>query len=245
MPSLEAYDRALDYSYAPGIFPSSEAVDKAPELVRRLLIGSKAEKSEGVLRLTTKCEALHIRVEIADKALAKLSGKDNCFAAAVFEKRQSPLHADAPHVVLHHPSDGGNMGTILRTALGMGYADIAIIRPAVDVFAPHVVRASMGALFSMRVTEFEDFDAYRAAFGGRTLYPFMLDGSTDMETAVLNAKAPLSLIFGNEGSGLPHEFAGMGTPVRISHGDQIDSLNLSVAAAIGMYEFGKAMKKNG
>ena len=245
MPSLEAYDRALDYSYAPGIFPSSEAVDKAPELVRRLLISGKAEKSEGVARLMAKCEARDIRVEVADKALARLSGKDNCFAAAVFEKRPSPLLTDAPHIVLHHPSDGGNMGTILRTALGMGYLDIAIIRPAVDVFAPHVVRASMGALFSLRVTEFEDFDAYNAQYAGRQLYPFMLDGSADMETAVVNAKAPFSLIFGNEGAGLPHEFAGLGTPVRISHSDQIDSLNLSVAAAIGMYEFGKAMKKNG
>jgi len=47
------------------------------------------------------------------------------------------------------------------------------------------------------------------------------------------------LIFGNEGAGLPAEFSQLGQPVRIPHSNDIDSLNLSVAAAIGMYAFRK------
>lgn len=245
MPSLTAYDRALDYSYAPGIFPSMEALKNAPGRVRRLLLSSRAEGSEGAEKLKEKCASLGVRVETADKALSRLSGKENCFAAAVFEKEQSPLCPAAQHVVLHHPSDGGNLGTILRTALGMGYLDIAIICPAADVFDPHVVRSSMGALFSLRVHEYADFDAYLRETGSRALYPFMLDGSRDLEEAAAAARAPLSLIFGNEGAGLPPEFREKGTPVRIAHSARIDSLNLSVAAAIGMYEFKKGMKKNG
>ena len=244
MPSLQAYSRTLDYSYAPGMFPSMEALLNAPQRVRRLLLSSRAEGTEGAQKLTALCEQQHIRVEIADKALSRLSSKENCFAAAVFEKAQSALQTGA-HVVLHHPADTGNLGTILRTALGMGYLDIAIIRPAADVFDPHVVRASMGALFSLRVREYDDFETYRAEFPNQALYPFMLDGSTDLETAVQTAHAPLSLIFGNEGAGLPSEFAAMGRPVRIAHSGKIDSLNLSIAAAIGMYEFGKAMKHHG
>ncbi len=244
MPSLQAYSRTLDYSYAPGMFPSMEALLNAPQRVRRLLLSSRAEGTEGAQKLTALCEQQHIRVEIADKALSRLSSKENCFAAAVFEKAQSALQTGA-HVVLHHPADTGNLGTILRTALGMGYLDIAIIRPAADVFDPHVVRASMGALFSLRVREYDDFETYRAEFPNQALYPFMLDGSTDLETAVQTARAPLSLIFGNEGAGLPKKFAAMGRPVRIAHSGKIDSLNLSIAAAIGMYEFGKAMKHHG
>ena len=244
MPSLQAYSRTLDYSYAPGMFPSMEALLNAPQRVRRLLLSSRADGTEGAQKLTALCEQQHIRVEIADKALSRLSSKENCFAAAVFEKAQATLQMGA-HVVLHHPADTGNLGTILRTALGMGYLDIAIIRPAADVFDPHVVRASMGALFSLRVREYDDFETYRAEFPNQALYPFMLDGSTDLETAVQTAHAPLSLIFGNEGAGLPSEFAAMGRPVRIAHSGKIDSLNLSIAAAIGMYEFGKAMKHHG
>ena len=237
MPALEAYKRELDYSYAPGLFPSLEVMTKRPELVRRLLISSKGQNSDGVKKLIALAEEKHIRVETADKALSRISGKDNCFAAAVFEKRPVQLEGACDHIVLHHISDQGNLGTILRTALGFGYHDIAIIRPAADVYDPKVVRASMGALFSLRVSEYGDFSAYWQEFGPRMAYPFMLDGSVQMDDAAKDATHPCALIFGNEGSGLPPEFQQVGQPVRIPSSDEVDSLNLAIAAAIGMYAF--------
>ncbi|MBR4539272.1 MAG: TrmH family RNA methyltransferase [Clostridia bacterium] len=237
MPALEAYKRELDYSYAPGLFPSLEAMTKRPELVRRLLISSKGQDSEGVKKLMALAEKKGVRVETADKALSRISGKDNCFAAAVFEKRPLPLDGACDHIVLHHISDQGNLGTILRTALGFGYHDIAIIRPAADVYDPKVVRASMGALFSLRVTECADFSGYWQEFEARMAYPFMLDGSVQMDDAAKDAPHPCALIFGNEGSGLPPEFQRVGQPVRIPSSDEVDSLNLAIAAAIGMYAF--------
>lgn len=244
MPALEAYKRELDYSYAPGVFPSMEALKKRPELVRRLLISSKGQESEGVQALTRIADARHIRVEVADKALSRISGKDNCFAAAVFEKRPDVLSPSGNHVVLHHISDAGNLGTILRTALGFGMRDIAVIRPAADVYDPHVVRASMGALFSLRIREYACFEAYRDAYPAQYCYPFMLDSSTPLHTVIPQKQTPYALIFGNEGAGLPHGFSQMGCPVRIPHSGEIDSLNLSVAAAIGMYAFTEESKND-
>ncbi len=237
MPALEAYKRELDYSYAPGLFPSLEAMTKRPELVRRLLVSSKGQESVGMKKLTGLAEEKGVRVEIADKALARVSGKDNCFAAAVFEKRPLPLDGGSDHIVLHHISDQGNLGTILRTALGFGYHDIAVIRPAADVYDPKVVRSSMGALFSLRVTEYGDFSDYRQEFPNLAAYPFMLDGSVQLDDAAEKAAHPCALIFGNEGSGLPPEFQRVGQPVRIPSSDEVDSLNLAIAAAIGMYAF--------
>lgn len=235
MPSLEAYKRELDYTYAPGIFPSLECMLKRPELARRLLISEKGRDSEGVKKLIGLAEEKGIRIETADKALGRVSGKDNCFAAAVFEKRTPPLSPHGDHIVLHHIADQGNLGTILRTALGFGYHDIAVIRPAADAFDPKVVRASMGALFSLRLKEYEDFDAYRQEFPLHRAYPFMLDGSVPLDEAAEEAGRPCALIFGNEGAGLPPEFQRVGCPVRIPSSDEVDSLNLAVAAAIGMY----------
>ena len=48
-----------------------------------------------------------------------------------------------------------------------------------------------------------------------------------------------TLIFGNEGSGLPPEFSRLGQPVRIPSSNKVDSLNLSIAAAIGIYAFAR------
>lgn len=238
MPSLSAYKSDLDYAYAPGIFPSMECLLHRPDLARRVLLHSKAMGRDGADKLTLLAEQLHVRVEEADKALARISGKENCFAAVVFQKFDDVLDAAKPHIVLHNPSDSGNVGTILRTALGFGVEDVALIRPCVDVFDPRVVRASMGSLFQLRIHTFDCFEDYAALYPQHALYPFMLDGSRSLPD-VLAGDIPerWALVFGNEGSGLPARFAQIGQPVRIPSNDRVDSLNLSIAAAIGIYGF--------
>lgn len=237
MPSLEPYKAELDYSYAPGIFPSMECLLSRPSIVRRVLVHSAAAGREGVGKLIALAEEHHIRVEEADRALARISGKENCYAAAVFGKFSDALDAGKPHVVLHHPGDSGNVGTILRTALGLGISDVALIRPCVDVFDPRTVRASMGSLFQLRVKVYDDFEEYMKEYD-RQMYPFMLDASVPMGT-ITEIPPVFSLVFGNEGSGLPKEFAGYGQPVRIESNDKVDSLNLAIAAGIGIYHFMK------
>ena len=243
MPSLSAYKSDLDYSYAPGVFPSMECMLHRPGQVRRLLLHSSAAGREGADKLRALAEKLGVRVEEADKALARISGKENCFAAAVFEKFEDELNPEKPHVVLHNPGDSGNVGTILRTALGLGVEDAALIRPCVDLFDPKTVRASMGSLFSLRVKVYDSFEDYRRAFPDRPLYPFMLDASIPLQEAVKTKPPVWTLIFGNEGSGLPAEFAGTGQPVRIESNDRVDSLNLAIAAGIAVYGFTTQNKK--
>ncbi len=236
MPPLKAYSADLPYSYAPGVFPSLQLMHSAPRRALRLLLSERAQ-GEGIDKLRALCREHRVREEIADKALARISGKQNCFAAVVFEKWQAELDPAAPHVVLHHPMDEGNLGTIQRTLLGLGIEDLAIIRPAADVFDPHVVRATMGAIFSLRVKQYDSFEGYRREHAGHALYPFMLDGSVLLEDAARRVRTPYALVFGNEGSGLPPEFAAMGLGVRIPHKPKIDSLNLSIAVGIGAYAF--------
>lgn len=240
MPKLETYSHQLSYSYAPGIFPSHALLNARPELARRLLVRSDALESEGVRALIDKCAALNVRTETADRALERISRKENCYAALVFDKFSCELSQTGNHIVLVNPSDMGNLGTILRACLGFSLPDLAIIRPAADVFDPRVVRASMGALFSMRVGLFDSFEAYRAAYPEHALYPFMLDGSLPLPQACRAAKAPWSLVFGNEATGLPPRFAQLGQPVRIPQSDAIDSLNLAIAVSVAAYAFTQA-----
>ena len=237
MAKLEAYDKSLDYSYAPGIFPATECLKNAPKRCLRLLLSSASEKSEGAQKLRAQAEEMNVRVEIADRALERISKKENCFAAMVYKKQDGVFGADAPHIVLVNPSDSGNLGTILRTALGFGLVNIAIIRPAVDSDDPRVTRASMGAAFSLNVRHFDSFDEYRTEFPDRQLFPFMLTGAVPLAEAVRKVSGPFSLVFGNEASGLPDVFAEYGISTRIPHSGKIDSLNLAIAAGIGMYAF--------
>lgn len=237
MAKLEAYDKSLPYSYAPGIFPATECLKNAPKRCMRLLLSSASERSAGAASLREQAEREGIRVEIADRALERISKKENCFAAMVYQKAEGIFDDVSPHVVLHHPSDSGNLGTILRTALGFGLKNIAIIRPAVDSDDPRVTRASMGAAFSLHVRHFDTFERYREEFPDRQLFPFMLTGAVPLGEAVKRVSGDFALVFGNEASGLPEEFARLGVSTLIPHSASIDSLNLAIAAGIGMYAF--------
>ena len=138
----------------------------------------------------------------------------------------------------------GNAGTALRSLIGFGIHDVALVRPCVDVFDPHVLRASMGAFFKMRVRTFDTFDDYRALYPDRQLYPFMLDGAKTLNEVAAQAVKPYSLVFGNEASGLPAHFSSLGQSVFIPQSDEIDSLNLAVAVSVGAYTFLHGGKNN-
>ena len=133
--------------------------------------------------------------------------------------------------------DEGNLGAIQRTMLGFGLKDLAVVRPAADPFDPKTVRASMGALFSLNVRQYDDFETYCAAYPAHALYPLMLDGAAPLAQAAAEKKTPYALVLGNEGAGLPPEFAGYGQAVKIPQSADVDSLNLAVAAAIAVYAF--------
>ena len=237
MPKLEPYSRKLPYSYQLGVFPSLMLLEARPECAQRLLLHPQGLENEGVIKLRERCAALGVREEMAERVLRRESKKDNCFAALVFEKYETPLDPGENHAVLCQISDAGNVGTAMRSLLGFGIRDVALVRPCVDVFDPHVLRASMGAFFKLRVKVYDDFDAYRAEHPARPLYPFMLTGSRPLNAVAAAATPPFSLVFGNEQTGLPERFAELGQSVRIPQSDEIDSLNLAVAVSVGTYVF--------
>ena len=245
MPKLEPYGKRLNYSYALGIFPAMMLLEARPEKALRLLLHPDGLQSEGVEKLRARCAELGVREELAERVLRRESKKDNCFAALVFEKFDAEMDPAAPHAVLCQISDSGNVGTALRSLLGFGVRDVALIRPCVDVFEPHVLRASMGAFYKMRVHTFDRFEDYRALYPTRALYPFMLDGAKTLPEVAARAEKPWTLIFGNEASGLPAHFAELGQSVFIPQSDEIDSLNLAVAVSIGAYAFTNGGKENG
>ena len=237
MPKLEPYSRKLPYSYQLGVFPALMLLEARPACATRLLLHPQGLENEGVKKLRAQCQALGVREEMAERVLRRESKKDNCFAGLVFNKYDCTLDRTLSHAVLCQISDAGNAGTAMRSLLGFGIRDVAVVKPCVDVFDPHVLRASMGAFFKLRVRVYESFNDYRAEFPNRPLYPFMLDGAKPLNAVARAAKPPFSLVFGNEQTGLPPEFAGYGQSVLIPQSSEIDSLNLAVAVSVGTYTF--------
>ncbi len=230
---LSPYRKDFSYSYVFGIFPVIELAENLPSALFRIILSTRISE-EGLRLIRAKAAGAGAAVTFDDRTVERLSPKENCFAIGVFSKFESSPDKAADHIVLVNPSDKGNAGNIIRTAAAFGFSDVAVIRPAADVFDPHSVRASMGALFRIRPSFFNTFEEYASASGDRNYYPFMLNGSP-MENTVPDRSLPCSLIFGNESAGLDKAFETIGRPVRITHTDAVDSLNLTVAAGIGMH----------
>ena len=193
-----------------------------------------------VNNLTAAAAALGIRIEEADRALARISGKENCFAAAVFEKFSDCLAEDRPHVVLHCPGDGGNVGTIIRTCDWFGVHDIVCSLDTADCYNPKVVQATMGALARVRV-HYVDLPKWLAE-QQIPIVGTLLDG-TNMYESHLPQKG--IIVMGNEGNGISQEVRKLiSLPIRIpsypKNVETSESLNVSIATAIVLAEFRRA-----
>lgn len=236
---IQKYKHDSEVSYTLGATLTFELLKCAPQLLNRVYISSSTERSGGIAELLNQCEQKGIPVEKNEKAFHILSPKGNCFVIGEFRKIAGRIQKGS-HVVLVNPSDAGNMGTILRTAAGFGLNDIAVVGSAVDCFDPKTVRASMGALFHVRIEYFQTIEDYMGRFPENNRYAFMLTASTPIRE--LEAQEPFSLILGNEATGLPESYASFCKSVVIPHSHDIDSLNLPIAAGIGMFEFTQKRK---
>ncbi len=232
MTKLAPYRQDLDYSYTIGVFPTLELLAHRPEQVTRVLVSSRGETNAGVARIRATCAERGIPVVVADRQVDRLAGNQNSYVIGVFAKYEAPLDPTANHILLINPSDAGNLGTIVRTMLGFDVTNLAIVTPAVDLFAPRTLRAAMGATFQLSFQHFDGIDAYHARFD-RHLYPMMTDGQVALPEA--RFVIPCTIVFGPEGAGLGPEYHALGTSVRIPQSGRIDSLNLAVSVGIALY----------
>ncbi len=230
---LRSYKKSSDFSYATGVFTTLELVTARPDDALGVVLSSVATRNTGGEQLKDLCERHGIPIVISDRTLRRIAPKASHLAAGAFGKYCCQIARHRNHVVLVNPRDMGNVGTILRTMAGFGITDLAMVRPAVDIFDPKTIRASMGAVFRVAFQYFDSFGDYSRAFG-HNMYPLMTTGRATI--GATRFRSPFALVFGNESQGLPEEFEGIGTSVSIPQTNQVDSLNLSVAVAIALYE---------
>ena len=231
---VKTYKKKFKYSYTSGAYATIELLNTRPELVKTVFIHSQYYEPEKIVQL---CNKRRVKVEKDDAVFRYMDQKENSYVLGVFEKYASNLNPDAPHVVLVNPSDMGNLGTIVRTLVGFGMPNLSIITPCADIFHPKTVRASMGSLFRVNFQHFDRFEEYMNLFPHNKLFTFMPEAEYELISIVKPPIEPFSLVFGNEATGLGECFRKIGTAIKIPQTKMVDSLNLSIAVAIGVYAF--------
>jgi len=137
-------------------------------------------------------------------------------------------------LLLEDIQDPGNLGSILRTAGAAGVSDVWLSKGCTDVWSPRVLRAGMGAHFSIAVHERSDLvkAALLRSAGVLALLPTATRSVYDV-----NLRDILTIALGNEGAGLSKALLEVATEhVAIPMSGPTESLNVAAAAAIGLFE---------
>lgn len=143
-----------------------------------------------------------------------------------------------PVLVLDAVQDPGNVGTILRSALGLGAAGVIALKGTAELTSPKVVRGSMGALFRLPAVA-GDVDALLAWAGERRveLWAAAADGAPLEPGGARGHATSVGLVLGNEGAGVSPALEAAATrrvAIRLAPG--AESLNVAIAAAILLRE---------
>jgi len=146
---------------------------------------------------------------------------------------ESPLlNEDA--VFLDAVQDPGNVGTLLRTAAAAGVRRVVLGPGAAYAWSPKVMRAAMGAHFALRIADNRAIADVARDFRGTVLAADV--GGDDLYSAEWG-RGPTLWLFGSEGQGLGADaLAAAGKRLRIPLAPGVESLNVSAAAAVCLFE---------
>jgi TrmH family RNA methyltransferase len=178
---------------------------------------------------------------VSGKILESLAEKENPQGVIAIVRQRKPELARSGGfnfgVAVVSPQDPGNIGTIQRSMDAAGAETLFLLDGGVDLFHPSVVRASMGALFSIPTIQcsFNEFTDWARQAG------YFLIGTSahaGLDYRKLVPAHPWILVFGNEQKGLTvYQQNACDRMIGIPMHGRISSLNLGVAASILLYEF--------
>lgn len=222
--------------------------------IRTLVIAKSGKANPAIGKIAARTVASGgLVLEVSEKVLTAITRRDNPQAViGVFAQHYRQLGEIRPQagevwVALDRVRDPGNLGTIIRTADAVGAAGVILVGDATDPYSLEAVRASMGSIFAVPLAKagVEAFVEWRKTAGGLFVGTH-LKGDVDYRE-VDYEPGPVVLLMGNEQQGLPDDLAqACDKLVMIPQAGRADSLNLSVATGVMLFEVRrKALKVSG
>ena len=130
----------------------------------------------------------------------------------------------------------GNLGAILRTADAAGVQAVIVTAGVTDIHNPNVVRASLGALFTVPVFESPVAETIRW-LSARHIQMIAATPETTQPYTAIDYRLPTAIVMGSEANGLGAQWREAASAlVTIPMFGKMDSLNLSTSTALMLYE---------
>jgi TrmH family RNA methyltransferase len=189
-------------------------------------------------KISTTTELIEINKDVFQK-LAYRDTTEGILAIAKTKSQQlSDLKlSDNPLIlVAEAPEKPGNIGALLRTADAANLDAVIIANPKSDLYNPNIVRSSVGCLFTNQIASGTTAEIITFLKEKKiNFYCATLQNSTAYHTQ--DYTTPTALVVGTEATGLTQEWRDAATQnIIIPMQGEIDSMNVSVAAAILIFE---------
>lgn len=139
-------------------------------------------------------------------------------------------------VVLEGVEKPGNLGAVLRSADAAGADAVIVCDPLTDLYNPNLIRASVGAVFTVPVVACpsEEAIAFLKGRGIKIHTAQLQDSSLYYDTPMTG---PVAIVMGTEATGLTQVWREVAdSHIRIPMLGRLDSLNVSVSAAVLLFE---------
>ena len=181
--------------------------------------------------------------EVSESVFKKISYRENhdghIAVARYYESPLSELSLSKKPliIVLENLEKPGNLGALIRTAEAANIDAIICCHPSIDLFNPNVIRSSQGLIFHVPIIT-TDNPSCLAFLKENQITPYTTNTKASQTHWELPKDSPCALIFGSEKEGLSHFWLQNPSTesVTIPMWGKADSLNLSVAASILIYE---------
>lgn len=139
-------------------------------------------------------------------------------------------------IMLDDVNDPGNLGTIIRTAAGLGYDGIIMSPNTVDLYNEKVIRSTQGVMFKIPIIKANLQEVIKMLKKEKVFcIGTALTNAKDVK--YITKKDKFAICLGNEAKGISKEVLdNMDENVKIAMNNDVESLNVSIAAGIIMYE---------
>lgn len=182
------------------------------------------------------------KIYVSKNVMKKLSSLDTPPNIIGVCKMLSKKELGKKVLLLDDIQDPGNLGTIIRSSVAFNVDSIVMSLNTVDLYNPKVIRSTQGMIFKINLIK-DDLERVIEKLKSENIpiYTTNVNGGENIKN--INSTDSYGLIMGNEGNGVKNEISALADrKIYISMNSKVESLNVSVAASILLYELGD---KNG
>lgn len=174
---------------------------------------------------------------VTDKVMNKIKNVNTCLYVGIVNKPVFDGNLGDRILLLDGVCDPGNMGTIIRSALGFNVSSVVLSNTCCDLYNDKCLRACEGSILKVNVLRDDLVPVIKSLKGIIPIYTTDVCDGEDIRNV---SSDKFALIIGNEGNGVSNDLVTLSDKkINIKTNSNLESLNVGVATSIILYEFSK------